>query len=250
MKRATLFFVLLAATVAAVTAATSAASSGRYVCSGGPISAGTYHTLVVTGDCWFGGDVLVTGHLRVEDGAILNDHAFSDAVVRVNGNVYVDKDAVLGLGGYTEGPEPPTGTVVDGSILANQPLSLYLSGITVHGNVVSNGGGGGAQGEFRNFPLKDDVIDGKLVVQGWRGGWLGIIRDQVSGNVLVRNNESVLTETGPGVDSDSTEVQTNTVGGNLVCMHNVPAAQVNPLDLGQPNIVGGHGIGECAGLTS
>jgi hypothetical protein len=140
------------------------------------------------------------------------------------------------------------GTVVDGNVVANQPLTLYLGAITVHGNVVSNGGGGGVTGAFRNFPLKDDVIDGNLIVQGWHGGWLGVIRDHVGGNVIVQNNASVLTEDGPGVDTDSTEVQTNVVGGNLICHGNTPAAQVNPVDGGLPNVVGGQKVGECAGL--
>ena len=53
----------------------------------------------------------------------------------------------------------------------------------------------------------------------------------------------------PGMDPDSTEVQTNTIAGNLICFGNTPGAQVNPTDKGQPNIVGGKAIGQCAGLT-
>ena len=58
--------------------------------------------------------------------------------------------------------------LVDGNIVANQPLSLYLGNITVHGNVVSNGGG--TTDRFYNFPIKDNVIDGNLVIHGWTGG--------------------------------------------------------------------------------
>ena len=140
---------------------------------------------------------------------------------------------------------------MNGNVVANQPLTLYLSFTTVHGNVVSNGGG--STTEFRNFPTKDNVIDGNLIVQGWHGGWIGVIRDRVGGNVIVSNNASVVIETpegcdpelgqctgtGPGLDTDSTEVQTNVIGGNLICQHNLPAAQVNALDGGQPNEVGG-----------
>lgn len=243
MKRISVFLALLAVTVAAVATTASAAAPGSYTCSGDGegIPGGTYTGLTVTGSCWFEGDVTIAGNLKVAPGAILNDHAFSEADVHVTGNALVGKGAVLGLGGYSEEGPAQTDTVVDGNVVADQPLSLYLSGITVHGNVVSNGGGAGPGGEFRNFPLKDDVIDGNLVVQGWDGGWLGVIRDRVAGNVMVANNA--------GVDPDAMEVQTNDVGGNLICQDNVPAAQVNPGDGGQLNTVGGHGIGECAGLT-
>ena len=69
--------------------------------------------------------------------------------------------------------------------------------------------------------------------------------------------------TGPGTDPDSSEVMgthidlgggnavdiPQTIGGNLVCFGNLPAAHVNPADGGAPNTVGGKAIGECAGLT-
>jgi hypothetical protein len=223
----------------------SAPSAGT--CAGGSIAAGTYNSLTVTGNCTFaGGTVTIDGNLRVADGAVLNDHAASTATVYVTGNVIVGTGAILGLGSYN--PFAPNGTTVDGNIIANQPLSLYLGEMTVRGNVVSSGGGSGPSGEFRNFPIKDDVIGGNLIVQGWQGGWIGLIRDQVGGNVIFSNNASVLTEAGPGIDSDSSEVMTNIISGNLICQGNSPAAQVNPDDGGQPNTVAGHKIGQCAGL--
>jgi hypothetical protein len=48
-------------------------------------------------------------------------------------------------------------------------------------------------------------------------------------------------------DPDSTEVVTNAVGGNLVCLANSPAAQQGDSG-GFPNFAGGHKIGQCAGL--
>lgn len=134
---------------------------------------------------------------------------------------------------------------MDGNIIANQPLTLYLGSITVHGNLISNGRGSAS--EFRNFPTKDDTIDGNLSIQGWQGGWFGVIRVDVGGNAIVSGNASVMTDDGsPPPDPDSTEVQTNHIGGNLICQHNTPPAQVNPVDLGQPNTVGSKEIGECA----
>lgn len=179
-------------------------------------------------------------------GSHLRDEAIDPWTIRLDARQASRQASSLGR--YGPPPVSQSGTVVDGNILANQPLSLYLSAITVHGSVVSISGGGGVTGEFRNFPTKDDVIDGNLIVQGWRGGWLGVIRDHVAGNVIVSNNESVLTEEGPGVDADAMEVQTNVVGGNLICQGNTPAAQVNALDGGLENAVSGNKVGQCAGL--
>ena len=73
--------------------------------------------------------------------------------------------------------------------------------------------------------------------------WIGAIRNHVSGNVTVSNNTAANPSTLPG--SDSTEVQTNVIGGSLICHNNTPTAQVNMFDGGQPNIVGGNAYGEC-----
>ena len=230
-----------------------AARPGSATCSGGTIAAGTYSSLTVTGVCWFsGGTVTVTRNLVVEDGAALNDHAASPlTTIHVGGNVLVGKGGIVGLGTYN--PFAPHDSVVDGSVIATQPLSLYISFTTIHGNLISNGGGGGVTGEFRNFPTKDNTIDGNAAIQGWTGGWIGFIRNHVGGNVIFSNNASVINglvnPPVPGqVDPDSSEVMTNVIGGNLVCQGNTPAAQVNPDDGGQPNDVAGQKIGQCAGL--
>ena len=49
---------------------------------------------------------------------------------------------------------------------------------------------------------------------------------------------------------DSTEMGTNTIGGNLVCFGNTPHAQIGDaaLEGARPNTVSGNMIGECAGL--
>ena len=91
------------------------------------------------------------------------------------------------------------------------------------------------------------------MIQGWTGGWIGLIRNHVGGNVIFSKNTSVINglvdPPVPGqVDSDSSEVMTNVIGRNLICQGNTPKAQVNPDDGGQPNTVGGHKIGQCAGL--
>src|SRR6185312_8093726 len=156
--------------------------------------------------------------------------------------------ALLGLGYATQTD------VVDGSIVAKHPLSLYLGFVTVHGDVTSRGGG--TSSRFYNFPIKDNTIDGNLSLHGWIGGWIGAIRNKVGGDVDISRNLSVVQaadpeacdasgtfpagcDAAPGGDTDSTEVMTNTIAGDLSCHGNSPDAHVNPLDGGQPNIVGG-----------
>ena len=131
---------------------------------------------------------------------------------------------------------------MDGNIIADHALTVYLDGSTIHGNVsVHDGGPGLASTSFVVLPIKDNTIGGNLSVEGWKGGWAGIIRNTVGGNVIFSKNVSVL-------DPDSNEVQTNVISGNLNCQGNSPAAQVNPADGGLPNTVGGHKTGQCAGL--
>jgi hypothetical protein len=234
--------------VGVVVSAALAAPPAAGTCSGGLIAPGDYNGLTVTGTCFFaGGNVNVNGNLTVADGAALNDHAGSFAVVHVTGNVRVGKGAVLGLGKYGPPNIQPSGTVVDGNIVANQPASLYLSAITVHGNVTSNGGGD----PTRNFPIKNLVVDGNMNIQGWSGLWIGLLRNTVGGNVVFSNNSG--TQTGEdefeGIP-DSSEVATNHIGGNLICQGNTPAAQIGDAigDGGSPNTVGGNKIGECTAV--
>jgi hypothetical protein len=246
--------VLLALTLLSVAATSAvAARPESATCSGGTIAAGTYSSLKVTGVCSFGGGTVTVSHnLVVAPGAVLNDHSASPlTTVHVGGNVLVGKGGIVGLGTYN--PAAPHDSVVDGNVIADQPLSLYISFTTIHGNLISHGGGGGVAGEFRNYPTKDNTIDGNVVIQGWTGGWIGLIRNHVGGNVVFSKNTSVINglvdPPVPGqVDSDSSEVMTNVIGRNLICQGNTPKAQVNPDDGGQPNTVGGHKIGECAGL--
>jgi hypothetical protein len=246
----------------------------RSVCSGGTAAApqdimgGTYGAMTVTGVCRFNGDVTINGGLTVAGGGVLNAHAsgvpFMVAKVVVNGGVRVGPGAVLGLGNYGP-PGIKTNTVVNGDIRAWRPLDLYLSGITVHGSVISKGGGPGVS-QFLNFPTKDNTIDGDLVMRGWQGGWIGALRNSVGGNLVFARNASVVHETpvgcddndpnaanhctgfAPGADPDSSEVATNSVGGNLFCYGNSPAAQLGDSG-GQLNAVTGRAFGECAGLV-
>ncbi len=189
--------------------------------------------------------------MKIAAGACLD--AFSLAKVHVGGSIFVEKGATLALGCSPGALGPPvqppcyrktTNDTVGGNIVADKALTMYLTADTIGGNVVSNGGGPGLGGPpstpFITFPTKENTIGGNLIVQGWHGGWMGVLRNNVGGNVIISNNVSE-------VDPDSTEVVTNTIGGNLICTGNSPAAQVGDSG-GSPNIVGGNKIGQCAGL--
>lgn len=264
MRRLTLLGTVMALLAMALPASALAAPAAG-TCTSGTMPAGTYSGFIVTGTCTiaYGANVQINGDLIVAPGASLNDHgaeAWMAAQMHITGDVFVGKGAVLGLG--WNGPEGEPGLdTVGGSIVASQPLALQIGGVTVGGNVISNGGGvlSTSAADFRNFPIKDNTIHGNLAIQRWRGGWIGLIRNHVGGNVIFANNVSGSNpETGPGTDEDSSEVMGSaigslqfpqTIGGNLICHGNIPAAQVNTLDFGDYNFVGGVAIGECAGLT-
>ncbi len=225
-------------------------TAGPPICPG-PASgvtaiSGTYGNLTITGNRYVasGTTLTVRGNLTIANGACLD--AFTLGTVHVRGNVRVAEAAILALG-CTPGSIGPgvapcfsetTNDTVDGNLTANHALTMYLDGDTIHGNVVSRGGGPGLETtEFVNFPTKDNVIDGNLSIEGWHGGWVGAIRNTVGGNVVFSRNVSVL-------DPDSSEVVTNTIGGNLTCKDNSPAVQVGDSG-GLPNVVGGKKIGQC-----
>ncbi len=242
--RLRLFLVLPAVLALGVgVSAALAGTPGPGVCSGGLVQPGVYSGYTVTGNCFFaGGSVTINGNLTVANGASLNAHAATFAVVHVTGNAVVGKDAILGLGAFGPPDIGQTGTVVDGNIIANQPQSLYLSAMTVHGNLISNGG----NGPGLNFPLKNLVVGGNVVLQGWSGLWIGLFRSQVGGNVTFSRNSG--NQTGENGLPDSSEVADNVISGNLICQGNDPAAQFGDSE-GGPNTVAGNALGQCSTLT-
>lgn len=236
----------LGAAFALAVGVSSAVAAGPVAgsCSGsddqpGVVVPGVYKGYTVTGTCFFaGGAVTIDGNLTVANGASLNAHAAVPASVHVTGNVLVGKGAVLGLGSYGG----PTDTVVDGNIVASRPQSLYLAFVTIRGNLVSNGG----SGPGLNFPLKNLVVGGNVVLQGWSGLWIGLFRSDVGGNVIFSKNSG--NQIGDSGLPDSSEIADNTISGNLICHGNDPAAQIGDSE-GGPNTVGGKAIGQCARLA-
>jgi hypothetical protein len=244
-----------------VWAATASAVAPVPACSGpaGTALSGTYQNLTVTGNAYVAGNatLIVNGNLTVAEGACLD--AFSMGTVSVGRNVLVGKGATLALGCTQTSiepgqPTPCTGTTNDtvgGNIIAYQAFTMYLDGDHVSGDVISIGGGDPSLSKpWLAFPIKDNQIDGNLIVLGWQGAWVGAIRNTVGRNVMFSFN--VGTRTSEDGTPDSTEIAANHIGGNLICLHNTPTARIGDVQFHTgPNIVGGKGIGECAapGIT-
>jgi hypothetical protein len=228
----------------------------------GTALSGSYHNLTVSGIAYVANEATLTvsGNLTLAPGSCLD--AFSTGTVQVGHNVNVGHGATLALGCApgSNGPPPiapcfftTTDDMVGGNITADQPETMYLTAVTVGGNVVSNGGGFSTPG--LNFPVKDMNIQGNLILQGWQGGpgaWIGALRNHVGGNVIISNNVGY--RPGGNNPNDSTEVVGNTVGGNLICQNNTPPAlygdAYDPTIGNGPNVVGHKAIGECANLTT
>ncbi len=230
-------------------------TAGPPICSGPttPI-AGKYRNLEIKGNRYVasGTTLKVRGNLILARGACLD--AFTLGTVKVGSNIFVKKGAILALGctpQSLEAPGPPcngqtTDDSVVGSIVAYHPLTMYLDGDTIWGNVISIGGGPGpVLSPYVNFPIKDNVVHGNVFVTGWEGAWFGFIRNVADRNVVLTNNVGVTI--GALGTPDSTEVVSNTIAGNLICLRNKPPAQIGDSG-GSPNTVGGRKVGECAGL--
>ncbi|HEX6800251.1 MAG TPA: hypothetical protein VF116_21235 [Ktedonobacterales bacterium] len=188
--------------------------------------------------------VTVQGDLVIARNAALDAH-FDAAILTIQGNVHVGKNAAFVLGCLESGCDT-TNNRVDGNVVATGALALIFHHNTIGGNISMHQGGGGVScaptnlfpfGVFSDF--EDNLIGGNLVVTQLHSCWLGIIRDSVRGNVVLVH--SVM------ADGDANEVTTNVIGGNLACFQNTPNAQFGdaaPI----PNVVSGNKLGECAKL--
>ena len=222
-------------------------TSGPPICShaGTRISGNYYRSLTLTGNNYVadGTSMAVRGDLRIAPGGCLD--AYSTAIVHVGRNVLVGKNAILALGcapGVDFLPLPcgsaTTDDTIGGSLLAIDPNTMYLTADTIRGSLFSFGGGPGVTSNpYVNFPLKDNIIYGNAVIEGWNGTWFGFLRNVVQGSVLVANIDTA--------DPDSSEVVTNTVHGDLSCYRNTPAVRYGDSG-GSPNEVSGSAFGECA----
>jgi uncharacterized Zn-binding protein involved in type VI secretion len=264
-------------------AAAAPRSAGTYICTGTLDSpgtlAGSYGDVIVTGACVIdAGPVHVHGDLTVAPGADLTaifgqddltDSGNSNLVV--NGNLIVRNGASVMLGCYSlfvnvwgstatvsvpdfpcfddpsqSDPTLNTHDVIDGDVLAYDPLGLVMHQDVVHGNLIQYGGGAGLGcanvGIFNKyFGLPDysdfanNRVGGDLRITGLDTCWDGFFRNHVRGNAVISRNTST---------ADGTEVGGNVVFGNMACDGNNPAVQLGDSN-STPNKVGGWASGQC-----
>ena len=246
--------------------------------------AGRYGNLTITGTCVANsGPVNIDGNLTISStGALAAIFGMDDLTgtgnsnITVHGNVTVDSGGSLMLGCYSlitplwgatailELPDFPcvddpnqsaptlnTQDVIDGNLIASDPLGVVVHGTKIRGNVIQNGGGAGtgcaAVGIFNKYfglpeysDYASNVIDGRLLVTGLNTCWDGVFRNIVHGSMSLTNNTG-------GVffgAADANEFAGNKVYGNLACSGNNPATQLGDSD-GTPNQVAGNATGEC-----
>jgi hypothetical protein len=181
---------------------------GGSTCTG-TLASGSYHKLVVPAGATCDG---------------------TDASISVRGGVRVENGATFVLGNEES---PSAGGTIRGGIRANSPASLQVHFTHINGGVRMHGGNG-----FFST-VEDSVIHGGATIDGYSGFWLGFIRNNVHGTVKLNNTDMQ--------DPDANEFVTNTIHGSLICHNDSPAPQVGDSE-GQPNVVTGRKVDQCAGL--
>jgi hypothetical protein len=268
LRRRTTFLLGAVAVAAALlfASSSSAVAASGSTCTGDlsnvPASLGTLvgvyvGNVDVTGDCAVdAGPAVINGNLTLEPGsALLAPFSFGDLTVTGNLLIKAGATALLGCNHlsspcFDDNPDNPTldnSISIGGNLIANQPLGLVLHNTAIQGNAVENGGGGGVTcdsfpGIFGvlGFPpyidQEDGSVGGNLIMQGMGTCWLGTLRVDVGGNLIVGNNATA--------DPDAMEVVSNTVHGNMICRNNSPNVQFGDSG-GVSNQVFGNAIGEC-----
>jgi len=266
---------------AAVTA--HPAHDGTSTCTGTlstpGVLAGAYGNVVVDGDCVVdAGPADVTGTLTIAAGggltAIfgLDDQTGSgNSNLTVHGNLIVDSGASLLLGcdstiittwGSTalvshpsfpclddpdqNAPTLNSGDVIDGNLIANNPLGVVLHRSLVRGDVIQKGGGAGLgcvpAGIFQQYlhypeysDYEENTIGGNVAIAGLDTCWFGTHRNTVRGDMTVDGNVC---------GKDCMEVDSSVIYGNLSCWDNTPAVELGDGN-GSPDQVGGNATGQC-----
>lgn len=249
--------VILGAAVLALsglTAVASAAQAPSVTCDG-ELSSGTYQNVTVTGTCTVpdGAQVTVQHNISVESGAMFD--ASTHSTLTVGRNVSGAPGSTVALGCTFAHPcdDGVPGDVGADTVMGNVTLdhvyNAAINGVTIGGNLTSDGGGAGPlfPVPFIAFSVKDDTIHGNVAVNGLNTSWFGVIRSQIDGNVVLTDVQTA--------DPDGNEVVANTIGRNLICHGNTPASQFGdaieeaPFPGYGPNTVGGNALGQCASLT-
>jgi hypothetical protein len=252
--------IIAAAALQLVIPAASYAAAGGTTCAGGPVAAGSYSSLTITGVCTVdAGTVNVASNLTVAPGGALLA-AFGGSDVHVGGNLIVQSNGALILGCEPEAficrndPDQKVGTLstndtVGKNLTATGAIAVIVHATTVGINTVVQGGGGGVncstfflgpEGPPAYIDFEDNTIGGNSIIQGVQSCWAGYIRNHVSGNVIYQGNSFA--------DPDASELTTNVVGQNMICSGNSPQVQFGDSH-GTPDTVGGKAIGECKNVV-
>ena len=253
MRFRILFGSAMVAVLLGITGIASAAppSALPYTCAGGDIPSGNYASITVTGFCDVVPDAVinVSGNINVAAGALF-DAQSSPSTITVGQNVTAGAGSLLGLGcqsNFAHAPHPcadgsggASVITVNGNVSATDAFLVLLNGITVNQNVTLTGGGGGGSG-IADWAEKDDTIGGNLTISGVTPDFLGVLFDNVGGNVNLSNITAI--DPGDGGFGD-VSVFTNTVGQNLNCSGLGPR-----LTGGASNIVGHKATGQCVGMV-
>ena len=193
----------------------SAAGGGTTTCNG-DLAPGTYHRVVVPQDavCMGAGPVTIRGGLFVEQGATL----------------------VLG-----SEDQPVHTATISGGVHGTNAASVQIHFSTIDGGIDVHGGSGPFGGPFDITwnTIEDSHINGRVLIEGYNGFWMGFIRNEVNGSVSLNHN--VL------VDPDGNEYVSNTMHGSLYCVGNSPDPQLGDSE-GAKNHVTGTKNGQCADL--
>lgn len=197
-----------AALVVGVSAALAACHHGKFKCTG-TLESGTYKKLVVPAGATCDG---------------------TEAKIKVRSGVRVHPGGTFILGSEELGAD--TGKI-RGGIRAKAPASVQVHFAHIKGGLRMRGGNG-----FFST-VEDSAIRGGATINGYSGFWLGFIRNEVRGTVRLSNNVMD--------DPDANEYVTNRIKGDLICHNNSPAPQVGDSE-GEPNVVSGRKIGQCASL--
>jgi hypothetical protein len=220
---------------------------GDAVCTGGGIHAGSYASLRIAGLCRIphSATVVVRGDLTVGHHGLLN--AVTPGTLVVHGDFVVRSGGGAGVGcSPAAGCSVTTNDRIFGSVIADQPLFLIFHSDWVGGNITSSGGGGGITCNstalfggpvFSTF--EDSTVGGHVSLADLHSCWFGFFRNNVAGSVWVTGSRMA--------DPDANEIQTNTIGGDLVCYHDGPKPQSGDSG-GLHNIVAGMEVGQCVGL--
>ena len=240
-------------------------------CTGGTsavpnvIAGGTYASITVKGVCYVApGTTITVGNVFVASGATLD--AQSASTVNVGQNITALPGSTLLLG-CVNNPDPNlahpcdygTGNSainVNGNVIALGATFVALDGDSITGGVLLIGGGEhtpdctNADCAANNWPIKLNTIDGNLIVQGVTPDWIGVIYNNIGGNVTL-NNITVDTGAPGGPPAENIDVGHNTIGGHLFCYGLLPDVVGGFGAPGPANTFppGKGGYGQCADLS-